>query len=93
MFFQNCFGVSAILSIVPRPFSVGKQRNNIAAKHDKLVGAKHQAVKTLFEIPVECRDEILGVVSFYGWDGFSKTILIAYFFVGCRCCLLNNLKH
>ena len=57
---------------IPLPFPCA--RNTEAAKQDKLVGSKHQAVKTLLELPEACRDEILKVVSQYGWDGFWNFI-------------------
>lgn len=42
----------------------------MAAKHDKLVGAKAQAVKCVLELPESSREQILATVSLWGWDGF-----------------------
>ena len=43
-------------------------RNQEAARQDKLVGAKMQAVKVIFDLSEQCRDELLQLVSLYGWD-------------------------
>lgn len=53
-------------------------RNMGAAKQDKLVGAKFMAVKLLLDLPEGCRDEIMQLVSMYGWEGclnFQTVIL------------------
>ena len=44
-------------------------RNDTAAKHDKLVGAKLQAVKILLDLPESSQSQLLQTVSIYGWDG------------------------
>ena len=44
-------------------------RNEDCAKHDKLVGAKHQAVKQLLQLNEACRNAIFHTVSTYGWEG------------------------
>ena len=45
-------------------------RNEDAAKHDRLLGAKHQAVKAVLSLPEASRDQILATVSLWGWDSF-----------------------
>ncbi|CAJ1437658.1 unnamed protein product [Effrenium voratum] len=57
------------LAATSKNFDAGqliKSWNDDAAKHDKLVGAKHQAVKVILDLPEACRDEILKVVSING---------------------------
>ena len=44
-------------------------RNADAAKHDRIVGYKHQAVKVIMDLPELARNTILSTVSLYGWDG------------------------
>lgn len=55
----------------------------MAAKHDKLVGAKFQAVKSLLDLPEACKEQILATVSLYGWEGYLKEPIV-YFL-----CLIN----
>eukprot|EP00435_Cladocopium_sp_Y103_P046086 s1680_g13.t1 len=49
----------------------------MAAKHDKLVGAKFQAVKSLLDLPEACKEQILATVSLYGWEGYLKEPIVA----------------
>ena len=44
------------------------RNENAAAKQDKLVGAKVQAVKIVLELPESSRHKLLNTVSRYGWD-------------------------
>ena len=44
-------------------------RNSIAARTDKLVGAKNMSVSNLFALPQPVRDCILDSVSLHGWEG------------------------
>ena len=43
-------------------------RNDEAARQDKLVGAKHQAVKVILELPEPCRLALLHTASCFGWE-------------------------
>ena len=56
-------------------------RNETAAQPDKLVGAKHQAVRNVLQLPRACQDSILDSVSFWGWEGSLSWIW--------ECCLLG----
>lgn len=49
-------------------------RNEQAAKHDRLVGAKYQAVKCVLDLPEASRDQIMATVSLWGWEGFLDGI-------------------
>ena len=56
-----------VTTSIQHPFP---SRNDSAAKHDKLVGAKFQAVKCLLDLPEAAKDQILATVSLWGWEGF-----------------------
>ena len=50
-------------------WSIIKVRNDVAARTDRLIGAKNMAVTNLFQMPQAVRDAILECVSRYGWEG------------------------
>ena len=70
LFIWWCLSPSVCHSIIKHGVSLIESRNAIAARTDKLVGAKAMAVTNLFQMPEECRDIILDCVSIYGWDGY-----------------------
>ena len=60
-------------------------RNDDAAKSDRLVGAKAQAVKNILAMGDSSRQQIMLTVSTFGWDGtwaykllFSDLMLIPH---------------
>lgn len=61
---------------LPILFALTILRNAEAPKPDRLVGAKHQSVKVLLDLPESLRDEITSSVSQYGWDGHLNLIIM-----------------
>jgi hypothetical protein len=49
--------------------SLGLLRNEDAARSDKLMGAKAQAVRNILNMSETARQQIMHTVSTFGWDG------------------------
>jgi len=74
------------------PSAVLRAWNSVAAKSDKIVGMKAQAIKNVLELPKQVRERILTTLSRMGWDACpfsdinlsSKKIMLGASFKTCR---------